>query len=74
VKVYGWVERFKGRPKCFDECSGRSSTEARVEVKGQIDQSIRDNRKISIHDNASESWKEAAQNWLKVQTKILYSD
>jgi hypothetical protein len=46
--VYGWVERWKeGLASVVD---GRPSTATYVEVEEQIDQSIRDNRRIGIYE------------------------
>jgi hypothetical protein len=55
-EIYGrvtvqWVERFKGgRTSVADDArSGRPSTVTCVQVKEQVDQRIRDNRRISIN-------------------------
>jgi hypothetical protein len=50
-----WAEWFKGRAMSVDYGrSGRSSTVTCVEVNKEIDQRIRDNRRVNISKNASE--------------------
>jgi hypothetical protein len=51
-EVYGWMERFRRGRTIADACSGRTWTVTRDEVK--IYQRIRENRRISINEIASE--------------------
>jgi hypothetical protein len=54
-KVYEWMGRFKGGQRSvYNSLSGRLSTGTGVEIKGQIDQCIRDNQKVGIYEIASE--------------------
>jgi hypothetical protein len=53
-KVYEWVEILKGGRKSVDASSGRLSTATCVEVKEQNDYRVRDNRRISVDETASD--------------------
>lgn len=54
-QVYEWVARLKGRRTSADDRHyGRLSTVTRAEVRGQTDQHIRDNRRISTDETLSE--------------------
>jgi hypothetical protein len=69
-KVYGWVERSRRwRTNVDNACSGRSSTVKFEEVNEQIDQHIRDNRRIKVDLITSSgmkmmSWKKRYKNYI----------
>lgn len=64
-----------GRTNAIDDTRfGKPSAVTCVKVKEQMDPHIRDSQRISIIGiTCEQSWKEAAQEWLKTQHKF-YSD